>query len=77
MSNRDGLYKINSKNKDNLRDESLNNPPFGAGFDPAEVEQAVRLEVWGTLFSHADEFVQYELYDIDNNLIAKKKVSGY
>lgn len=58
---------------------ALTKPPFGAGFEAEELLDAVRMEVWNTTFSHPSptDFTLFELYDMDGELIASKKVEGY
>ena len=51
----------------------------GTSFEPQEVARAVRLEVWHSTFTNPEpeDYSTYELYDIDSNLIAQRKVMGY
>lgn len=62
-----------------MLEKALSNPPSGAGFDTEEVADAVRMEVWISLFSHPSEtdFYIYDIYDAEDNLIASKRVDGY
>lgn len=72
------MHKGESKNRHDLQD-TLNDYSNMISFTPEEIENAVRLEIWHSLFTNpaAEDYSMFELYDIENNLIAAKKMTGY
>ena len=70
------MHKVHSHNRRNMIPLATDKPPFGAGFEQEELKDAVRLEVWQTLFRHESprDFTTFELYDIDDNLVGIKKI---
>lgn len=72
----DHMYKINVVTE-NLEAFCLSPPPFGPGLAKADIEKAVRVEVWGTSFGHREEFVDFYLFDSEESLVYTKRVFGY
>ena len=53
-------------------------PPFGPGFTEADLEGAVRMEVWGTKFDNpGPDYCEFRLFDADGAQIASRRVDGY
>jgi hypothetical protein len=73
----DGLYKIETLEGEAMVKAATRREPFGPAFSSEEIGGAVRMEIWGTLFSHPEEFVVYKLFDETNSLIAERQVEGY
>ena len=73
------MHKSHELTGASMLENALRPQPLGAGFEPEDLIDATSMEVWETLFSHPSptDFTLFELYDIDGNRIAVKKVEGY
>lgn len=69
------LYTINDRTQ--LLKKATAEPPFGPAFDTALVQQAERMEVWGTADAppHAD-YTEFHLVK-DNKVLAVARIPGY
>jgi len=69
------IKRIDSKQA--IIQEGTANPPFGPTFSQEQVDQADRLEVWGSSFTDAGEdFCEYRLFE-KGQQIATKRVAGF
>lgn len=59
-----------------LHHDATTTPPFGPGFDPAVVEHADRLDVWGTTEDAPEDYTEFRLLK-DGHVIAVARIPGY
>ena len=60
-----------------LLKEATSPPPFGPAFDPAMVQQADRLDVWGTTdTAQGEDYTEFRLLK-DNRVIGVARIPGY
>ena len=60
-----------------LLKEAAAAPPFGPAFDPAMVQQADRLEVWGTTeMADGEDYTEFRLLKGDR-VIGVARIPGY
>jgi len=72
------MHRIQTwNNKDEVMREGTQKPPFGAGFNKQQVEQAETLELWGSSFTDTgSDFCEFRLLR-KGGIIARKRVAGY
>ena len=56
--------------------DAITSPPFGPGFDVALVQQADRLEVWGTRETAPEDFTEFRLIQ-NGRVIGVARIPGY
>lgn len=59
-----------------LLKEATTAPPFGPAFDSALVQQADRLDVWGTTEEASEDYTEFRLRN-NGHVIAVARIPGY
>jgi hypothetical protein len=59
-----------------LLQEATASPPFGPAFDSAMVQQAARLDVWGTTEEANEDYTEFRLLK-DGRVIGVARIPGY
>ncbi len=70
------MYRMQIVTGQNLISAATELPPFGPGFSSDAAATADALEVWGSSFEDAEDWVEYRLIKGDH-VIAVRRYAGY
>ena len=72
------MHLIQVVDGDTLERQATERAPFGPGFTPEQVKDAVAMECWGSSFKDpGPDHTEFRLLGEGDKLIAKKTVGGY
>jgi hypothetical protein len=72
------MYKGGEFTGTDLARVAQSKPPFGPGFTPDEVIDAVRLEVWHTSFTDpGEDYTEFRLFNAGGDQVGQRRVEGY
>lgn len=70
------MYLVQTYKK-TMRETASSHPPFGPAFTDEQINQADKLEVWGSSFNDpGDDFCEFRLMK-NNKIIFSKRVDGF
>jgi hypothetical protein len=66
------------EDREQIRPEASQSHPFGPEFSNEQINQAAKMEVWGSQFHESGgDYVEFKLFCCHGQLIAQKRIGGY